>query len=264
MKFVKLADKRKNWKRKVHLANVKCLTKDRKGTTLVETMVTLFLISIMMAMAASALSSASRIFVRIQKAQYAQSILDTTMTELRTITKDASGYVKIYGVTGVSGGTKGNSEGYAIEFLTPEGYVELVSTEGIKETDIYIADNKVGTAESVAAGRLVTRYYLRNSSNGQYAYKKNGNFVARAAATVFGEGFYMGNYVQVEYKLPDGVNEDSKVERVTATVTVYTGCTDYGDYKEYKNPIATDTEVLEFRNPLNVKLGADSITAVNE
>ena len=65
----------------------------KKGTTLVEMIVTLLLISIMMTMAAASLSSAAKIFVRVQKTQYAQSITDTVMTELRTITKDASGYV---------------------------------------------------------------------------------------------------------------------------------------------------------------------------
>ena len=93
---MKLTDRRQAGKRKEQLSHAKNLVKDRKGTTLVETMVTLFLISILMAMAASALSSASRIFVQIQKTQYAQSVLDTTMTELRTITKDATGYVKLY------------------------------------------------------------------------------------------------------------------------------------------------------------------------
>ena len=119
-----LTDRRQAGKRKEQLSCAKNLVKDRKGTTLVETMVTLFLISILMAMAASALSSASRIFVRIQKIQYAQSVLDTTMTELRTITKDAAGYVKLYerttAVEEQYGGSKGtNTKGNAIEFMTP-------------------------------------------------------------------------------------------------------------------------------------------------
>ena len=55
----------------------------KRGTTLVEMIVTLMLISIMMTIAVASLSSASRIFVKLQKEQYAQSILDTVMTELR-------------------------------------------------------------------------------------------------------------------------------------------------------------------------------------
>ena len=138
-----------------------------------ETMVTLFLISILMAMAASALSSASRIFVRIQKTQYAQSVLDTTMTELRTITKDAAGYVKLYERTTAMdeqyGGSKGtNTKGNAIEFMTPEGFVELVSANGCPETEIHIGDKVTGTADAVETGQLLTRYYFRNSNTGMY------------------------------------------------------------------------------------------------
>lgn len=69
---------------------------EKKGTTMAEMLVTLLLIMIMTGMAASSLAAASRIFIRVQKTQYAQSILDTVMTELRTITKNAGSYVKIY------------------------------------------------------------------------------------------------------------------------------------------------------------------------
>ena len=74
----------------------KCL-KNRQGTTLVEMLVTLTLITIMVGMAATTLSAAFKIFLRVQKEQYAQSVLDTTMTELRSLTKEATQYVKIYG-----------------------------------------------------------------------------------------------------------------------------------------------------------------------
>lgn len=180
---MKLTDRRQAGKRKEQLSHAKNLVKDRKGTTLVETMVTLFLISILMAMAASALSSASRIFVRIQKAQYAQSVLDTTMTELRTITKDATGYVKLYerttAVEDNYGGSKGtNTKGNAIEFMTPEGFVELVSANGCPETEIHIGDKVTGTADAVETGQLLTRYYFRNSNTGQYAFTQDGKPVA--------------------------------------------------------------------------------------
>lgn len=178
-----LTDRRQAGKRKEQLSCAKNLVKDRKGTTLVETMVTLFLISILMAMAASALSSASRIFVRIQKTQYAQSVLDTTMTELRTITKDAAGYVKLYerttAVEEQYGGSKGtNTKGNAIEFMTPEGFVELVSANGCSETEIHIGDKTTGTADAVETGQLLTRYYFRNSNTGQYIFTQNGKPIA--------------------------------------------------------------------------------------
>ncbi len=216
----------------------------KKGTTLVEMIVTLLLISIMMTMAAASLSSAAKIFVRVQKTQYAQSITDTVMTELRTITKDASGYVKIYPKeSGFQPEAAGSMTGTCLEFLNPDGYVELVSTDGCEKTQIYIGDNHNGSADAVQKGQLLTRYYTRNSTTGKYFCRKNGTPVARAVATAFGKGFYMGNYLEIEYSVPSGTTDGTKVSSIVAKVTLYSD-------KDRKHVVASDTELLEFRNPL--------------
>lgn len=216
----------------------------KKGTTLVEMIVTLLLISIMMTMAAASLSSAAKIFVRVQKTQYAQSIADTVMTELRTITKDASGYVKIYpGENGFQPAAAGSTTGTCLEFLNPDGYVELVSTDGCEKTQIYIGDNKNGSADAVEKGQLLTRYYTRNSTTGKYLCQKNETPAARAVATAFGKGFYMGNYLEIEYSVPSGTTDGTKVSSIVAKVTLYSD-------KDRKHVVASDTELLEFRNPL--------------
>ena len=137
------------------MKRLRSLLQKKEGTTLVETMVCLLLISIMLAMAASALSAASRIFVRVQRTQYAQSILDTAMTELRTITQNASGYVKIYDIPAASAEkseniteniteSTGKLRGNTVEFINEEGYVVLVSTNGCEDTDLYIQNNRTG------------------------------------------------------------------------------------------------------------------------
>ena len=216
----------------------------KKGTTLVEMIVTLLLISIMMTMAAASLSSAAKIFVRVQKTQYAQSILDTTMTELRAMTKDASGYVKIYpGESGFQPAAAGSTTGTCLEFLNSDGYVELVSTDGCEKTQIYIGDNNNGSADAVEKGQLLTRYYTRNSTTGKYFCRKNGTPAARAVATAFGKGFYMGNYLEIEYSIPSGTADGTKVSSIVAKVTLYSD-------KDRKHVVASDTELLEFRNPL--------------
>ena len=216
----------------------------KKGTTLVEMIVTLLLISIMMTMAAASLSSAAKIFVRVQKTQYAQSITDTVMTELRTITKDASGYVKIYpGESGFQPAAAGSTTGTCLEFLNSDGYVELVSTDGCGKTQIYIGDNNNGSADAVEKGRLLTRYYTRNSTTGKYFCQKNGTPAARAVATAFGKGFYMGNYLEIEYSVPSGTTDGTKISSIVAKVTLYSD-------KDRKHVVASDTELLEFRNPL--------------
>ena len=216
----------------------------KKGTTLVEMIVTLLLISIMMTMAAASLSSAAKIFVRVQKTQYAQSIADTVMTELRTITKDASGYVKIYPEeNGFQPEAAGSTTGTSLEFLNPDGYVELVSTDGCEKTQIYIGDNKNGSADAVEKGQLLTRYYTRNSTTGKYFCRKDGTPAARAVATAFGKGFYMGNYLEIEYSVPSGTTDGTKVSSIVAKVTLYSD-------RDRKHAVASDTELLEFRNPL--------------
>lgn len=251
--------KKKDSHRIVYTSLQKLKSDKRGGTTLVELMVSLVLISILMAMAVAALSSATRIFVKVQKTQYAQSILDTVMTELRGMTEEASGYIKIYPANGFAPGAEGVTEGTSLEFQTPEGYVEVLSQEGADETTIYIGDNQSGTFEAVAPGRLLTRYYTQKGSTGTYVSQKQGTPVARAVAKAYGEGFYMKNYLKISYKVtPD---EQGKVSSIQATLSLY--ATD-AEGKKQTDPIATDTQSLELRKALPLKVGTGSETAIAE
>ena len=227
--------------------------KRKSGTTLVEMIVTLMLISIMMVMAVASLSSASRIFVRIQKTQYAQSILDTVMTELRGLTKDATGYVKIYEEGSWISESQGTtSSGSTLEFLTTEGYAVLLSTDGCEATTLYIGEEQTGVSESVPKGRLLTRYYFRDSSTRTYNYSYGTRPVARAVAEAYGKGFYMGNYLKVTYSFPSGTMEGDKVTSVVANVELYSDA-------EYQNKIAEDTTILEFRYDVRCKTAVTAI-----
>ena len=215
-------------------------------------MVTLLLITILMAMAAASLSSAFRIFLRIQKAQYAQSVLDTAMTELRTLTKDATVYVKIYGDGTDVTGKPGASTGDAIEFMNKEGYVVLLTTDGCAQTDLYITGKNTGTADAVDAGELLARYYFpQDVITAGYTYAKGQTPVARAVAAVFGKGFYMGNYLEVTYSFPDSVAEGAAVDGITATLKLYAD-------EAHTIELASDTELLSFRHRVVRK---DAVTA---
>ena len=226
--------------------------REKKGTTLVETMVTLLLIMSLMAMAAASLSSAFRIFLRIQKAQYAQSVLDTAMTELRTLTKDATVYIKIYDSGTDVTGKPGTSTGDAIEFMNKEGYVVLLTTDGCAQTDLYITGQNTGTADAVDAGELLARYYFpQGGITAGYTYAEGQTPVARAVAAVFGKGFYMGNYLEVTYSFPDSVADGATVDGITATLKLYA---DEAHTKE----LASDTELLSFRHRVARK---DAVTA---
>ena len=234
---------REHWKK--HLCN-------KKGTTLVETMVSLLLITVLLAMAAGALSSAFRIFLRIQKTQYAQSVLDTAMTELRTQTKDATVYVKIYDSGNKVADQAGTNSGSALEFMNKEGYVVLLTTDGCEQTSLYIADKLTGTTEQVGSGELLARYYFpQGGITAGYTYAKGQTPVARAVAAVFGKGFYMGNYLEVTYSFPDGVADGATVDGITATLKLYA---DEAHTKE----LASDTELLSFRHRVARR---DAVTA---
>ena len=234
---------REHWKK--HLCN-------KKGTTLVETIVSLLLITVLLAMAAGALSSAFRIFLRIQKTQYAQSVLDTAMTELRTQTKDATVYVKIYDSGNEVADQAGTDSGDALEFMNKEGYVVLLTTDGCEQTSLYITDQLTGTAEQVGSGELLARYYFpQGGITAGYTYAEGQTPVARAVAAVFGKGFYMGNYLEVTYSFPDGVAEGATVDGITATLKLYA---DEAHTKE----LASDTELLSFRHRVVRK---DAVTA---
>ena len=233
------------------MIQIRKILKEKKGTTLVEMLAALTLITIMLAMAAGALSSASRIFIRLQKQQYAQSILDTTMTELRALTKDAANYVKVYKDGTEIADQTGNLTGNAIEFMNDQGYLVLISAEGCDVTDIYIKNNKVGNEEAVLPGRLFTRYYFRNS-DGSYVYEDGTTPVARAMTMAFGEGFYMKNYLGIEFVIPEGTSDGDQLSAITANVTLYSD-------EERTQPIAADTEVLEFRYEVRYR---DTVTAI--
>lgn len=234
---------REHWKK--HLYN-------KKGTTLVETIVSLLLITVLLAMAAGALSSAFRIFLRIQKTQYAQSVLDTAMTELRTQTKDATVYVKIYDSGNEVADQAGTNSGDALEFMNKEGYVVLLTTDGCEQTSLYITDQLTGTAEQVGSGELLARYYFpQKGITAGYTYAEGQTPVARAVAAVFGKGFYMGNYLEVTYSFPAGVAEGAAVDGITATLKLYAD-------KAHTIELASDTELLSFRHRVVRK---DAVTA---
>lgn len=224
------------------------ILRTRSGTTLTEMLVALALISIMLAMAAAALASASRIFIKIQRTQYAQSILDTAMTELRGIARGACGYVKIYSADDIdengeiTNTAAGSDTGTALEFVNEEGYVVLVTTDGCGKTTLYIGDSPVSTADAVESGRLLTRYYFRGSS-GTYTNSQSGTPAARAVAAVFGDGFYMSNYLEVTYTFPEDIKDGSTVSSITATLTLYSD-------KDCTKAVASDTETMEFERQL--------------
>lgn len=270
----------------------------RSGTTLAEMVVSLLIFSILMASMTAVLHPAARIFVRMQKIQQAQAVLDTIIQELQGIALEASGngYVKIYAQCRLNatnpntttdltvdsvGNGRGADRGKALEFIDLDDHVLLVSADGFPKTDIYMGTTKVGEEESIIPGRLMVHYYTRYSGN-TYLYKeeKPGSSVpdypARAVTTVFADGshqtgpdepvsgHYMGNYVSVEFAYPEPyktVTEADGTEHIYYSYLDVTVSLYDGPERRSEQLAAQDTAVLDFRYPIE---RLDQVTALEK
>lgn len=234
------------------------------GTTLVELVVAMLLFSMISLIVIGVLSPAAKIFVRMQRLQFAQIILDNTIDELRTIVQEATEYVKIYEngkeVTDIistgTAGDNGKDQGLALEFLNQQGYVVLVSTQGCGETTIVrggkLTDQEIEVQE---AGRLLTRYYAREKgTNRLYLYTDSDEtLISRAVSSVFTEGYYMGNYLKITFSYPTDaggnvihLDTDADVAYLVADVELY------GD-QELTELIVQDSVILDFKYPVKCK-----------
>lgn len=190
-----------------------------------ELVVALLVFGIMMAMAVGILSPAAKIFVRMQKLQYARLILDNTVQELRGMARGATQYVKIYSSCGAGDsliGTSGAGSGKGLEFLNTDGYVVLISTEGCPATDIYLGTEKIGNIGSadVESGRLLERYFVRGEGTEYNYQKEDGTYIARAYNKTFADRYYMGNYLDVEFSY-GSTDAEGNVKSLKADIALY-------------------------------------------
>lgn len=200
-----------------------------RGTSLVEMVVAMLLFGIVMTMVVGVLSPAAKLFLRMEKLQRAQVILDNTIQELYAMTETATGYIKIYSdAEAVNKG--GVDSGSMLEFLERENYAVLISTEGCQETKIVVGGTEMGSSEEVKTGRLLARYYYAHkeeASGKNYSYNyqcqdSSGNPVARAIAEIFTNGYYMGNYLEITFSFPEEVvDEGASVPYVKADVRLF-------------------------------------------
>ncbi len=235
----------------------------KSGETLVEALVTLLVFGILMALITAVISPASKIYVRMQKLQYAQTILDNTLEELRGLALEASGngYVKIYetcdpetDLTVPAKGT-GRDRGRALEFVNTQGYAGLISADGCPETDLYLGTSVAGTIGEgdILPGRLFTRYYVRSASSSSYDYQTaEGQKLARAADESFTDGYYMETYLELEFSYPE-TPDSTKTETDGTVVSYYSYLC--ADLRLYSDPERTkllvqDSAMLDFRSPI--------------
>lgn len=196
--------------------------RNRAGTTLVETIVAMLLFSILMTMAVQILSPAAKMFIRIQKLQFAQEIVDNTVQQLEGLVRAATGYVKLYANGSNLAGQTGADSGRALEFVNEDDYVVVISTDGCPDTELCRGELSLGsvTGAELGSGRLLTRYYSRETMS-NYVFQKGTQPVARAVSNVFTDGYYMGNYLEVIFSYPPGQAVDQPIAYLELEVNLY-------------------------------------------
>ncbi len=228
--------------------------KKKEGTTLVETIVSVMLLMIMLVMIVGIVSPAFRVFIRMQRIQFARMILDNVTEDMKDELREATTYVKIYSAenSGVldAVGVGENGEGVVLEYVNEDGYVVLVSAGGCQETAIYRGEQKTESFQAVPAGQLLYRYYWGRGSDGAddtapegvYYYQVNGAPAARAATTAFGSGYYMGNYLQLAFAFSNELCDNDTVKGIQVHAKLYQSA----EMKE-EELLAQEDFVVDFR-----------------
>ncbi len=200
----------------------------REGTTLAELMVSLMLMSILMLMVVGVVSPAAKTFVRMQRIQLGQLVLDNVEDEIRSQLQEAVDSIKICDIAEDESvlGKPGKSSGTVLEYVNTDSYVTMMSADGCEETAIIKGGQATGEKESADKGRLLMRYYWQKQAGTEehayeYSYQEEGKPVARAVQQVFADKYYMGNYLKLQFSFPDGVGNGDQVSYINIHAELY-------------------------------------------
>lgn len=241
---------------------MKKIRRRREGMTLVELIVSLALMSILMVMVVGIISPAAKVFVRMQRVQFAQLILDNVEDEIRSQMQEAVDGIKIYNLSGAGSGSvaglSGAGNGNVLEYLNTDSYVTLMSADGCNETVLMRSGQETGK-DSANSGRLLMRYYWQEKEGSEtdaygYTYSDNGKPVARAMQQVFSDKYYMGSYLKLQFSFPDGIATGEQVEYIRVNAALYQ---DEG----YTDLLTSEDFVVPLRYKAN---RVDAITAVSK
>lgn len=185
----------------------------QSGATLVELMVCAALLGIFMVAVSVLIRPCAEMFINLQNLNRAQMIADTIMDDLRGELLHAQGYIRLCSAgTDEAGADKvfaqgAYDRGSAVEFLTENGYFQLIDAGYVPQTQLRRGTGaQVQLLDSVppaSAGQLHQRYFQAEEVSvdeaKKYCYYITEGYVARAWAAAYGEDFYMGNTIELEF-----------------------------------------------------------------
>lgn len=227
--------------------------RERRGTTLVELVVCMLLLSIFLLAATSLIRPSAEIFLRMQNLSRAQMISDTMVDYLQGQLLHAQGTLRLCdtgydedsaGAVFQTAAAANGSRGTAVEFQVSTNVDRDENDVGrgdraaaYKLIDGGYVPRTAGTRAApggvpapvfetpLAAGTLHERYYMPGK-NGEYLYKNDtGDYCAYAGTDAFPEGFYMGMAVRLEFTvyswMPRKTTDPVRVTALDVKVEVY-------------------------------------------
>lgn len=202
--------------------------RQKRGTTLVELIVSAALLGIFCVAAIALVRPCAQIFLEIQNLARAQMIADTVVEKLRGELLHAQGALRFADVgadgTAVFDRSADRTQGDAVEFLTPSGYFVLLDAGALPPMRLDAPTDGAEQEESPArpAGTLHLRYYrptADGSSPRGYSYRRGGDYTAYDCTQAYADRFYMGNEVSLHFAvqgMQQTDNADAAPPRVTS------------------------------------------------
>ena len=211
--------------------------KNKRGTTLVELVVCMVLLSLFTLAAVTLIQPSAQAYMQVQQQTRAQNLADALIETIRGELLNANGYIRFAdGATDITNldtvfkGKTGVSSGTALEFSVYPNHIELIDKD--KVPALTKADGTQLLSEETANeldGYLHMRFYLqeKNTYKPQHEVTLEGGklpYVAYAYTTAYPKDAYMGMFISdlQFYARSYTKAEGEKYAHVTALTVVLT------------------------------------------
>lgn len=232
------------------MKRLKDVAVSRRGTTLVELVAAMALLSLLLLMISGVLHPAAAAVQRAGQMHDARSLLDDVLEVVRMEVESACGYAKLYeDGTNITeqGGTLGM--GTALEYLNLNGEPVLVSAEGCGRAWLTQSREE---AEEIPPGRLFFLTRLRAEADLTHPAEDDGLVLGASCREPYGEAYYGGMYLEMQFVPAGETAEGGPAEGLEITAALYRD-------EERTDLLLEESLAVELRN---APLWTTAITAV--
>lgn len=211
--------------------------RSKSGTTLVELIVCMVLLSIFMLAAVTLIRPSAEAYRSIQQLTRAQNLADALIETIRGEVMNANGYVRFTAEGDTVFDAQTNySDGDALEFSVYPNHIEIIDKGTVPALVSDKGDTLLTNAQANELnGYLHMRYYRDAlNANGKYGnpqHTKDGSEAAYAYTTAYPKESYMGLFISELhfYARSWAQEEETDTPRITAMTVVITVAKKDGD-----------------------------------